>query len=106
MSNDSLRDLDARIATGLRAGRLVDQAQFEGVAKPVDGYYIEDSTEDGGGEDLVIGLGRTFDCRLEDVPESLELEDIVTVVGYGEFRYIGSKPYGNGRVFLELGTVL
>ena len=70
------------------------------------GYFNVEHDEQGSDEEGIAGLYQTFDCRAEDVPRSLRQEDIVTVTGSGQYRYLRSEAYGNGRVILVLGTLL
>jgi hypothetical protein len=104
-SKDSLSDIDRQIAAELGAAGLVDSATIAGAT--VEGYFVEgDFIEQGAGEDAVAGVMRTFDCRAEVLPATLEPEDLVTVEGFGKYRYLRSEPYGNGRVLLLLGSIL
>ncbi|HNP65286.1 MAG TPA: hypothetical protein PKH39_15220 [Woeseiaceae bacterium] len=105
-TKDALRGLDARIAAALKPAGLVDTAYFPGSPTGVEGYYAEDFIEEGAGEDAVAGMLRMFDCRAEDVPTSIEADDLVSIDGYGQFRYLRSAPHGNGRVAILLGRLL
>ena len=105
-SRDGLKKIDTLIAGGLRAVDLVDRIRFPGREDDVDGYFNDEFEEEGGGEDAVAMLSIVFDCRAEDVPSDLEAEDVVTVLGQGEYRFLRDQPYGNGRTLLILGTVL
>lgn len=104
MSKEALAKLDARIETGLRPAGLVDTATIAG--EEIDGYFLEEIVTEGDGEDSVTSQHRTFDCRFDALPEGLAEGDTVTVEGYGEFRYIATRPYGNGRALVELGEFL
>ena len=106
-SKATLDNLDKRIAAGLRTVGMVDSATILGVK--IDGYFIEDSVEQGAGNDIVSGLLRTFDCSADDLatlPRELDPQDRIAIEGYGEYRYIGTEDHGNNRKFLILGTLL
>lgn len=103
-SRETLAEMDAVIAESLDHVGLLDTAVIKGIE--VRGYYREQQVQDGGGDDALVATLRTFDCQAADLPDRLQEGDTITVLGYGEFRYVQPADSSTGRVILQLGRLL
>lgn len=102
-SSDALKEIDARIMRGLSRAGLDDVLIYGSIQVP--GYFDERYVEDGAGDDALLGIYPTFDCRAEDLPQ-IDQEEEVHVQGHGTFRYLRRQSAGIGRVLVILGTML
>lgn len=106
-SNETLEKIDGQIAKALGSAGLMDTLTYGSVT--VEGYLNEQFLEDGAGDEALIGVQTTFDCRAEDLPAIPQEEEVTINEGSAAetvYRYLRRQNAGIGRVIVVLGKVL